>query len=38
MNMVYTEMNYYEHNLKLIPILNGTCLREINGIGFKNLD
>jgi hypothetical protein len=29
----YTKMNYLKDDLKLIPILNATCLREINSIG-----
>jgi hypothetical protein len=30
---VYTKMNYPKDNLKSIPILNATCLGEINSIG-----
>jgi len=31
--IVYTKMNYPKDNLKSIPILNATCLGEINSIG-----
>ena len=30
--IVYTKMNYPKDNLILIPILNATCLREINSL------
>ena len=30
---VYTKMNYPNDNLKSTPILNATCLGEINSIG-----
>jgi hypothetical protein len=31
--IVYTKMKHPKDNLKLIPILNATCLREINSLG-----